>query len=89
MAFLLDYFHHFPAKVKEWKETTNKERIKQYSPKTIRDALDTADGFKSKRREQKYKMFCEYAAHVSYPGFMLVAPKGLGKLGPFFDKKYY
>lgn len=32
-------------------------------------------------------MFCEYTAHVSYAGNKIVAPKGIGRIGPFFDEK--
>ncbi len=88
MYFLLDYFLYYPEKIIEWKNATNDERIKNYSPSKIRDILDKRDGLINKKREKKYKIFCEYAAHVSYAGNKLVAPKGLGKIGPFFDKKY-
>ncbi|NQS88337.1 hypothetical protein HQ584_00890 [Patescibacteria group bacterium] len=88
MYFLLDYFLYCPAKIIEWKDASNGERIKNYSPRIIRDILDKRDGCVSKRRGEKYKMFCEYAAHVSYSGNKLVAPKGFGMIGPFFDEKY-
>lgn len=88
IAFLLDYFAYQPVKVSEWKKATNDDRIKKYSPKMIREVLDLRDGCKNKAREKKYKLFCEYAAHVSYPGNKLVAPKGLGIIGPFYDEKY-
>ncbi len=88
MYFILDYFLYCPGKIAEWKNTTNEERIKNYSPGKIRDILDTRDGLINKKREKKYKIFCEYAAHVSYAGNKLIAPKGLGIIGPFFDEKY-
>ena len=87
-AFLLNYFLYCPSKVAEWKKATNDERVKCYNPRKIRGILDKRDGFVNKRREKKYKLFCEYAAHVSYPGNKLVAPKGVGEIGPFFDQKY-
>jgi hypothetical protein len=88
MYFLLDYFLYIPEKIAEWKNISNEERIKNYSPVKIRDILDKRDGLINKKRDKKYKMFCEYAAHVSYAGNKLVAPKGLGEIGPFFDDKY-
>jgi len=88
MYFLLDYFLYCPAKITGWKNATNNERIRQFSPKIIRDILDKRGGLVNKKREKKYRMFCEYAAHVSYAGNKLVAPKGLGEIGPFFDEKY-
>lgn len=90
VAFLLDYLRSFPAKIKEWKSSSNQERVDNFSPVVIRDALDKRDGLINQRRAKKYKLFCEYAAHVSYPGNKLVAPgpKRLGKIGPFFDEKF-
>lgn len=86
--FLLDYFHYCPEKITEWKNADNDGRIANYNPGKIRGILDKRDGLINKKREKKYKMFCEYAAHVSYAGNKLVAPKGLGELGPFFDEKF-
>lgn len=88
MYFLLDYLLYSPGKITEWKNSGNEERIKNYSPGKIRDILDKRDRLINKKREKKYKMFCEYAAHVSYAGNKLLAPKGLGEIGPFFDDKY-
>lgn len=88
MYFLLEYFIYYPEEIIKWKSTNNDERIKKYNPASIRDRLDKRDGLVNKKREKKYKMFCEYAAHVSYAGNKLVAPKGLGVIGPFFDEKY-
>jgi hypothetical protein len=87
-GFLLDYFLSNKEKIKEWKKSTNKERLKKFSPRVIREALDKRDGFKGKKRMQAYQLLCEYAAHPTYPGFQLVSPKGLGELGPFFDDKF-
>jgi len=88
MYFLLDYFLYYPDRIAEWRNAANDERIKNYSPGKIRDILDRRDGLVNKKRDKKYKMFCEYSAHVSYAGNKLVAPKGLGEIGPFFDEKY-
>ena len=88
VAFLLDYFLYCPEKIVEWKNSTNDERIDKYSPGNIRKILDDRDGLVNKRRKKKYGLFCEYAAHVSYPGMKLVAPKNLGEIGPFFDEKF-
>ncbi len=87
-GFLLDYFRSEKSKIQDWKNSTNKERYKKYRPAVIRKFLDDRDGFKGKKREQIYKLMCEYAAHPTFPGFKLVTPQGLGKLGPFFDAKY-
>src|SRR4030042_1795525 len=87
-GFLLDYFLTDKSKIESWKTCSNKDRLKKYGPASIRQALDQRDGFKDKQREQMYKLLCEYAAHPTYPGFKMVAPKGLVELGPFFNAKY-
>lgn len=87
-GFLLDYFLSDKSKIQDWKKSSNKDRLKKYSPAIIREALDRRDGFKGKQRDQMYKLLCEYAAHPTYTGFKLVAPKGLGEIGPFLDAKY-
>ena len=87
-GFLLDYFLSNQDKIEEWKKSTNKERNQKFKPVIIREALDKRDGFKGKKRMKAYQLLCEFAAHPTYPGFQMVSPKGLGKLGPFFDKKY-
>lgn len=87
-GFLLDYFLTDKSKIQGWKTSSNKDRLKKYSPAVIRQALDQRDGFKGKQREQMYKLLCEYAAHPTYPGFKMVAPKGSGEIGPFFSAKY-
>jgi len=81
-------FHYCPEKITEWKNADNDGRIANYNPGKIRGILDKRDGLINKKREKKYRMFCEYAAHVSYAGNKLVAPKGLGEIGPFFDEKF-
>ena len=87
-GFLLDYFLTDKSKIHDWKTSSNKDRLKKYSPASIRQVLDQRDGFKDKQREQMYKLLCEYAAHPTYPGFKLIAPKGSGEIGPFFNAKY-
>lgn len=87
-GFLLDYFLSNQEKIEEWKKSTNKGRNQKFKPVIIREALDKRDGFKEKKRMRAYQLLCEIAAHPTYPGFQMVSPKGLGELGPFFDKKY-
>jgi hypothetical protein len=40
-GFLLDYFLSNKEKIKKWKKSANKERMKKFSPRVIREALDT------------------------------------------------
>lgn len=88
VGFLLDYFLIFPEKVTAWKNSNKQDRFNKYRPSIIRKALDNRDGFQNKNRTKKYQIMCEYAAHASYPGFKLVAPKKLVKMGPFIDLNY-
>ena len=78
----------FPEKINEWKNSLNKDRVDNFRPGVIRTALYERDGLVNKRRAKRYELFCEYAAHASYPGNKLVAPKGLGEIGPFFNQKF-
>ncbi len=87
-GFLLDLLSIDQSKISDWKKSKGRERYKKYKPLIIRKALDDRDGFKEGKREKIYQMMCEYAVHPTYQGIKLVAPKGLGKIGPFFDTKY-
>lgn len=87
IQFLIDYFRTFPAKIKEWREANNAQRIENFSPGKIRQALDERDGFNDRRREARYKQFCEYATHVSYPGLkLLINQDNKVEIGPFYDE---
>ncbi len=85
MTFLLDYFACFPQKINEWKNASNHI---EFRPASIRDALDKRDEVVNEKRKKRYQMFCNHASHPSYRGNKLVAPKGLGVIGPFFDEKF-
>jgi hypothetical protein len=86
IVFLLGMFDRDPSAVKTWRESDHKTRREKFQPGKVRDFLDTYDGFKEGKRGQAYRMFCEYAAHATYAGFVLMGPSG-GKptIGPFFD----
>lgn len=87
-GFLLDYFLFDKSQILVWKKSSSKDRLKKFGPAIIRKVLDERDGFKEKKREEIYRRLCEYAAHPTYAGFKMAAPKGLGKIGPFFDVRY-
>lgn len=87
-GFLLDFLSIEPSKISDWKNISNKERSEKYGPSIIREALDARDGFEEKKRGQRYQQMCEYAAHPAYPGFKLLAPQGMVKIGPFFSSTY-
>jgi hypothetical protein len=88
IGFLLDYFLSDKSKIIEWKNSSTKERIENFSPATVRKALDDRDAFQGKKRQQIYKLMSEVATHPTYGGFKLLAPSGKVHLGPFFDVKY-
>lgn len=87
-GFLLDYFSSNPSMISEWKSSNSKERYSKFKPTLVRDALDTRDGFKTKKREEIYSMMCEYATHPSFPGIKLVSPVGGARIGAFFDATF-
>jgi hypothetical protein len=88
VGYLLDYFLLYPENISDWKKSTAEERFKKYRPKKIRRALDNRDGFQDEKRSKKYRVMCEYAAHATFSGLKLIAPKKLITLGPFLDAGY-
>jgi hypothetical protein len=85
-GFLLHYFAIDRTKISEWKCSDNKARQEKFRPAKIREALDNHGGAAPTYRGQIYKLMCNYAAHPSYEGFTVIAPKGLGNVGPFFEE---
>jgi hypothetical protein len=59
-----------------------------FSPTSVRKALDDRDGFEGKKRQEIYRLMSELATHPTYAGFKLLAPDGKVHLGPFFNVKY-
>lgn len=87
-VLLLDYFRSYPEKITVWESADKKARLKDFGPAVIRKALDDRDGHSKQKRKYIYDRLSEYASHATAPGFILVAPQGLGKIGPFFEQKY-
>jgi len=87
-AALIDYLQSCPEKIAVWKASGKKQRIREFGPGPIRDALNKRDKLSGNKRKMKYDRFSEYASHPAAPGFELLAPDGLGKIGPFLDEKY-
>lgn len=85
---LLDYMKSHPAQISVWKASDKKQRINKFGPGSIRKALNQRDQFPGNKRKDIYELYSEYAAHATAPGFQLLAPEGLGKIGPFFSEKY-
>lgn len=86
--FLLDLFRSDRSKVTEWRESTPQERKQKFSTVEIRKILDERDGFKSHKRAERYGKFSNFATHMSYTGFQLIAnSENLIEIGPFYDEK--
>jgi len=86
-SFLLSYLHLHPEKISIFRTGDEKENRKIFGPSDIRKALDKRDGFKEKKRDAAYKLLSELAAHPTYKGFQMLAPKGKGAhCGPFIDQ---
>jgi hypothetical protein len=88
IGFLLDYFLSDKSKIEDWKKSSTKERMDQFSPASVRKALDDRDSFQGKKRQEIYKLMSEVATHPTYAGFKLLAPDGQVHLGPFFHVEY-
>lgn len=88
IGFLLDYFLSDKSKIKEWENSSAKERRNKFSPLAVRKALDDRDGFQGRKRQEIYKLMSEMSTHPTYAGFKLLAPDGKVCIGPFFDPKY-
>jgi hypothetical protein len=87
IVYLWGLFDREPAKISEWRESDDKTRRDIFAPVKVRKFLDDFDNFKGGKRGEAYKLFCEYAAHATWHGFVLMRPTGGGQviMGPFFD----
>lgn len=85
---LLDYMRTYPEQIAVWKASDKKQRIAKFGPSAIRNALNKRDELIENKRKEIYDRLSEYAAHATAPGFQLLAPEGLGKIGPFLSEKY-
>lgn len=85
---LLDYMHSHPDQISVWKASNKKQRIAKFGPGAIRNALNERDRFSGNKRKEMYDRLSEYASHATAPGFQLLAPEGLGQIGPFLSEKY-
>jgi len=84
--FLVDYLRSNPNKIAEWKNSTKRQRLKEFSPKRVREELDKRDGYKEDGRKFAYDLISENASHATYRGFHLTTQNGLGQIGPFLDE---
>lgn len=88
VGFLCDYFHHFPEKIVEWRNSDASLRRKSFSAFEIRKRLDSIDGFEGNKRGATYATLCEFGTHMTYPGLRTLNSSGPVSVGPFFDPRY-
>jgi hypothetical protein len=88
-SFLVDYLSTYPEKIDDWRRADKKNRIAQFGPGVIRNALDKRDGYTSGERKRFYDLISEAASHPTHAGIALTAtgPDNLVQVGPFFDQK--
>lgn len=86
-TFLLNLFNGDRAAIKRWRLADKKERMKQFSPVRVREALDARDGFTGKKRAEVYDLFSELAGHPNMKSVLMMRPqkKGDAVIGPFIE----
>lgn len=84
-VFLLDFFNSDRKSIKRWRLADRKERMKNFSPIRIREALDLRDGFQNKKRAQHYEFLSELAGHPTMKSVLMLRPQqdGDAVIGPF------
>lgn len=85
-VFLLDFFQTNRPSISIWRKAGKQARLKDFRPIKIREALDTRDGFTSKKRAAIYDLFSELAGHPSMQSVAMLRPQGMdARNGPFLD----
>ncbi|MGH7234528.1 MAG: hypothetical protein ACREF7_03755 [Candidatus Saccharimonadales bacterium] len=85
---LLDYMRSSPEQITVWRVSDKKQRIANFGAGVIHNKLNERDRLSINKRKEIYDLLSEYASHATSPGFQLLAPEGLGLIGPFLSKKY-
>ncbi|BAR58787.1 hypothetical protein ACVIWV_006226 [Bradyrhizobium diazoefficiens] len=86
-VFLLDLFAGDQSLIERWRFADKKVRRNEFSPVKVREALDTRDGFTSKRRFEMYELFSELAGHPNMKSSWMMRPQkdGDAVIGPFME----
>jgi len=88
ITFLLDLFRSCPERIEEWRNSNDKELKDKFSPLAVRIILDERDGFKEKKRAERYQQYCKYASHMTYSGFTLLTnDSNQIEIGPFYNER--
>ena len=73
-VFLIDLFQGDRKLIKKWRLADKTTLDKEFMPVTVRMALDSRDGFTSKKREAIYKLFSELAGHPTMKSALMLRP---------------
>ena len=86
-VFLLDLFQGDKAAIERWRVADKRERMKEFSPLRVREALDDRDGFTGKKRAELYEFLSELAAHPTMKSAYMMRPQqdGNAVIGPFIE----
>ena len=86
-VFLLDLFWDDRASIERWRAADKRERMREFSPLRVREALDARDGFKGKKRAEIYEFLSELAAHPTMKSVFMMRPQqgGDAVIGPFIE----
>ncbi len=86
-VFLLNLFKGDRTAIERWRFADKKERMKNFSPVRVREALDARDGFHSKKRAALYELFSELAGHPTMKSVAMMRPQkgGDAVIGPFIE----
>lgn len=85
-VFLVDLFRTDWPAIARWRHADKKNRLKEFRPVAVREALDKRDGLKNEKRAAIYGLLSELAAHASMQSTAMLRPKGMdAHTGPFLD----
>lgn len=84
---LLDYFLTYKGEIARWRTSSERQRIKAFSPKSIRDALNSRDQLERDVRNEYYALLSESAVHATYRGLHLLRKDDKMIVGPFADRR--
>ena len=73
-VFLIDLFQGDRKLIKKWRLADKTTLDKEFMPVKVRMALDSRDGFTSKKREAIYKLFSELAGHPTMKSALMLRP---------------
>lgn len=88
LQFLFDDFSGDRSRIGRWTSLARREREKEFSPRAVRERLDARYSHVGQKRRAVYQRFCMLASHPSPEGFVLTAPNGDARLGPFIEPRF-